>query len=299
MEIFEFESKTQQAQKLAKYLQETYAFDLNLNDLNAGLVKSARKIRYLKEHNLDTPTSETWVKENVIHQTYSLYIELSESINVKQFQNTQTVITPIKENEMANKNLSKLFESEIEKAQIVMAVRNEIVDKLQRDAEKMSNMKVDVLGPIVDRIKAEHGIEAAGAFNELTGTLLDQALNTLMDVKDKISTETLKLTGDVAGGTDMSADFALDAEAEELSGVPIDDIPSFDMETETEFTDDPDLEPLPAEREVKESYSRLGVDLESKTGNRGKKYFTSKEEMKTWLSENQSMIKKVHKIIKE
>lgn len=192
-----------------------------------------------------------------------------------------------------SKKLSKLFESEIEKAQIVMAVRNDIVDKLQRDAEKMGNMKIDILGPIVDRIKAEHGVDAAAAFRETVGSLLDQALTTLQDVQDKISTETLKLTGDVASTTDLASDFSLDASAEEMA-------PGFDFGGEESFSTEAP-EPLPAEREVKESVEpkkRIGIELTTKLGKSGKKFFESKEDMRQWITENREQIKEVHRVFR-
>lgn len=324
MELFEFESSTAQALAQIKQIKEKYALMINGSNLNALQERSSRKIRYLKENNLDKMSSVNWIKENVINQTVKLCSDLIDNQSliidpatgeIRDAEDTcscqnadpiaiepntnleptvisvtprsvQTDITiPNKGNIMKeSKTLSKLFESEIEKAQIVMAVRNDIVDKLQRDAEKMGNMKVDVLGPIVDRIKAEHGLEPASHFNEIVGTLLDQALSTLMDVKDKISTETLKLTGDVVDTPNMSADL----------GAVDEPIPEFDMPEEFG-----EFEPLPAEREVKESWTRLGVDLESTTGARGKKYFNSSDDMRTWLGENQHKIAKVHKIIKE
>lgn len=179
-----------------------------------------------------------------------------------------------------------LVESEIEKAQIVMAVNSEIVEKLQRDAEKIANMKVDVLGPVVDRIKAEHGIEPAEAFRDTVSNLIDQALNSVLQVKDQIYTETLKLTGDIASTPTVEADLGL--------GAPED----FEFD-DTFTTDDPlEAEPVPAEREVKESAKRLGFVVESKSGQSGEKYFTSPAAMRKWVIENQSKIKTIHSIIK-
>lgn len=185
------------------------------------------------------------------------------------------------------KHILALCESEIEKAQIVMAVNSEIVNKLQRDAEKVANMKVDVLGPIVDRIKAEHGLEAAEAFRDTVSGYIDQALDTLMQVKDKIYTETLKLTGDVSNAKSLESDLGISDEA-----AP-DDF-SFD---ETFSTDEP--EPVPVDREMKESYTKLGIVVESLKGTIGNKYFSSAKEMKKWVNENQSKIKTVHRVIKE
>ena len=99
--------------------------------------------------------------------------------------------------------LLRLTESEIERAEIVLATRNEIVDKLQRDAEKISNMKVDILSPLVDRVKAEHGLDAANKFRSAIEDELERALTTLLDVKDKISTHVLRLTGDISSAPDI------------------------------------------------------------------------------------------------
>lgn len=200
---------------------------------------------------------------------------------------------------MEKKTLKQLLESNMEKAEIVLAVKGEIVDKLQRQAEVINNMGVDVLGPLLDRIKAEHGVDAAAEFkNEISG-YLDTAVKTIMDVKDKISTETLKLTGDIAGGPDVA-----DLGAGDFDNVDIDaDTPSFDMEADAGLPDaadtlsDEDIEPVPVDREMKESVKKVGLVLESKSGKVGTKYFSNKAEMTSWLNENQSKIKKVLKKI--
>lgn len=199
------------------------------------------------------------------------------------------------------KTLKQLLESNMEKAEIVLAVKGEIVDKLQRQAEVINNMGVDVLGPLLDRIKAEHGVEAAAAFkNEISG-YLDTAVKTIMDVKDRISTETLKLTGDITGSPDVA-----DLGAGDFDNVDVEaETPSFDMEADAGLPDaadtlsDEDIEPVPSDREMKESIKKVGLVLESKSGKIGTKYFSNKQEMQTWLNENQSKIKKVlKKVIK-
>lgn len=181
-----------------------------------------------------------------------------------------------------------LQESNIEKAEIVLAVKGEIVDKLQRQAEVINNMGVDVLGPLLDRIKAEHGLESAESFRNNISGLLEHAVKTLMDVKDKISTETLKLTGDITSAPGISdigqEDVSLDV-----------DTPTFDFEADAELDDVTGGEPTPIERAMKESAQpkRIGIEVESTAGKRGRKFFESKAEMTTWLTENQNKIKRV------
>lgn len=202
--------------------------------------------------------------------------------------------------ESANKaeamSMIRLTESNIEKAEIVLAVKGEIVDKLQRQSEVINNMGVDVLGPLLDRIKAEHGVPAADSFRNNISGLLDHAVKTLMDVKDKISTETLKLTGDITSGPDVS----------ELGTDNLDvnvETPTFDLESDADFSDDFNdvdvTEPVPAERSMKESVKkRVGIKLESTKGTIGTKFFESKKEAEEWCSLNESKIKRIIQIIK-
>lgn len=190
-------------------------------------------------------------------------------------------------------HILKLVESEIEKAEIVLATRNEIVDKLQRDAEKISNMKVDILSPLVDRVKAEHGLDAADKFRESIEGKLDLLLTTIMDVKDQISTEVLRLTGDISSAPDIAGlgdtsdtgvgtGFDLSADAG-LGDVGIDDTLS--------------TEPVPDERGMKESASRgeYVAIVEGFDGTRGKKYKKTKEELDEWLDTNKSKIRTIIK----
>lgn len=184
----------------------------------------------------------------------------------------------------------KLNESNIEKAEIVLSVKGEIVDKLQRQSEVINNMGVDVLGPLLDRIKAEQGLDAAQNFSDSVRHLLQHAVTTLMDVKDKISTETLKLTGDITDGPAVS-----DIGSEDVDIDIAADTPTFDMGADADFEEDIISEPVPTEREMKESVkpTQIGIKMESVRGTVGTKFFKNKEEMKTWLSENEKKVKRV------
>ena len=182
----------------------------------------------------------------------------------------------------------KLNESNIEKG--------EIVDKLQRQSEVINNMGVDVLGPLLDRIKAEQGLDAAQNFSDSVRHLLQHAVTTLMDVKDKISTETLKLTGDITDGPAVS-----DIGSEDVDIDIAADTPTIDMGADADFEEDIISEPVPTEREMKESVkpTQIGIKMESVRGTVGTKFFKNKEEMKTWLSENEKKVKRVLGYVKK
>lgn len=189
----------------------------------------------------------------------------------------------------------KLTESNIEKLEIVLAIKSGIADKLQRAAEQLVNYSVDVLGPIVDRIKAEEGIEVAEAFQAKVKGILQQASDTVMQAKDQITNETLKLTGDVIDNPDV-ADIGDGADLDVNADVSA---PNFDMEADASFDDIE--EPVPTEREMKESiqYSQVGIKMESTKGSVGTKYFSSNEEAQQWLTENKSKVKKVLGFVKK
>lgn len=188
-------------------------------------------------------------------------------------------------------HLLKITESEIEKAEIVLATRNEIVDKLQRDAEKIANMKVDILSPLVDRVKAEHGLDAAERFRHSIESKLDNCLNVILQTKDEISTEVLKLTGDLSSAPDIGS----------LGTDESGDVDSFDIGDDAGLeslpTPEPDAttEPAPIERGFKESKDtrKYVAIVEGVDGSRGKKFAKTKKELTEWLNKNSHLIAKV------
>jgi len=192
--------------------------------------------------------------------------------------------------------LVKLVESELQKSEIVMGTRSEIVDKLQRDAEKIGNMKIDILGPLVTKVKAEYGVAKAEEFNRNVGEYLDQALTVIMDIKDKIDTETLKLSGDIDHTNDLGMDLGMDEDVPEMDfGDTFGDDDGLEAELDAEV----ESEVMPVGREEKmESVQKIGIVVESINGNIGKKMFNNKEEFAEWKKLHESKIKRVVKIIK-
>ncbi|AFA44408.1 hypothetical protein [Klebsiella phage phiKp_21] len=191
------------------------------------------------------------------------------------------------ENRVEALKFMQINESNIEKLEVVLAIKSGIADKLQRASEQLMNYSVDVLGPIVDRIKAEEGIEVAEEFQSRVKNILQHAADVVMDAKDQITNETLKLTGDVADNPDV-ADIGIDDD------LTVDEeTPTFDMESDASFDDIE--EPVPEDRAMKESvqYTQVGIKMESTKGTIGTKYFSTHKEAEKWLKENESKVKKV------
>ena len=143
-------------------------------------------------------------------------------------------------------------------------------------------------------------MDAANKFRSAIEDELERALTTLLDVKDKISTHVLRLTGDISSAPDISSignddavsdfDIASDAGLDDIAAQPVDAVPS----------DVPDIEPVPDERDMKESVNNKAfvVVVESVTNVVGKKYGPSEAALNQWLTENSKKIRSIKEPIK-
>lgn len=136
------------------------------------------------------------------------------------------------------KKLSKLFESEMEKAEIALAVRD-ISDKLQKVASDLSRTSVDDVPAIVERIKASHGVDAGNEFGSKVTEQINDLIKVVLDSKSAIDDQALVLSGDASSTeldvpNDMSGDDGeFDDEPEMDSDMSMDDEPDFDDEPES------------------------------------------------------------------
>jgi len=131
------------------------------------------------------------------------------------------------------KNLSKLFESEMEKAEIALAVRD-ISDKLQKVASDLSRTSVDDVPAIVERIKASHGVDAGNNFGTKVTEKINELIQVVLDSKSSVDDQALVLSGDASGDdlelpNDMSDDEGIfDDDPEMDSDMAMDDEPDFE-----------------------------------------------------------------------
>lgn len=127
---------------------------------------------------------------------------------------------------MNRDKITNLFESEIERAEIVLAIKD-ITDSLQKMASDLSRKSYDDLPYIVERIKASYGIKAGNTMEELIKQKLDEVANSLIDAKSEIDNKALVLSGDAASPdmevTDMESDEGFDEPEEVDVDVDIDD----------------------------------------------------------------------------
>lgn len=108
-------------------------------------------------------------------------------------------------------NLSKLMESELDKAELVLAAKG-ISDEIQSMAEKVAKLQVDDLMPLVDRLKEVFGQEMATTFNSSVDGTLSEMLDQLKQSKDSIENQANVLNGEGDMGYGDTTDMGFDAE---------------------------------------------------------------------------------------
>jgi len=147
--------------------------------------------------------------------------------------------------------IKMLCENEIKSTEMALATES-ISNELQSMVEKLTNIKVKDLADLVKKIKFDGDIQAGEDFNQSMTEKLDQAIQTLTEIKGNIDNEVVSLfNGEGVGGatedaatdfedSDMANDFGGDEEVPEFNP---DDEDSLDDSDEGE-SDDIDLDDI-------------------------------------------------------
>lgn len=152
--------------------------------------------------------------------------------------------------------IKTLCENEIKSTEMALCVES-IGNELQSMVEKLTNIKTKDLAELVKKIKFDGDIEAGESFNQSMSEKLDQAIQTLTEIKGSIDNEVVSLfNGEgVSGGegedmsndmdfedSDMASDFGGDEEVPEFNP---------DEEESDEESDDLDLSDIDLGDEVR------------------------------------------------
>ena len=155
--------------------------------------------------------------------------------------------------------IKMLCENEIKSTEMALATES-ISNELQSMVEKLTNIKVKDLAELVKKIKFDGDIQAGEDFNQSMTEKLDQAIQTLTEIKGNIDNEVVSLfngegVGDASEDastdfedSDMASDFGGDEEVPEFNPddeVSLDD--SDEDESEDISLDDIDLGDEPRE----------------------------------------------------
>jgi len=136
--------------------------------------------------------------------------------------------------------IKMLCENEIKSTEMALATEN-IGNELQSMVEKLTNIKTKDLAELVKKIKFDNDIEAGESFNQSMSEKLDQAIQTLTDIKGSIDNEVVSLfNGEGVSGNDDSdmsndVDFEDSDIADDFSGD--EEVPEFNPDEESSEED--------------------------------------------------------------
>ena len=140
--------------------------------------------------------------------------------------------------------IKMLCENEIKSTEIALATES-ISNEIQSMVEKLTNIKTKDLAELVKRIKFDGNIEEGEAFNQSMTEKLDQAIQSLTDIKGNIDNEVVSIfNGEgVSGDDSMDDDEQFDVDSLDDSDLASDfggddKVPEFDPDEED--TDDLD-----------------------------------------------------------
>nr|DAJ42580.1 MAG TPA: hypothetical protein [Caudoviricetes sp.] len=98
--------------------------------------------------------------------------------------------------------IQKLYEAEIQNTELALAVES-ISSDMQSMIEKLSNLKVKDLAELIKKLKFDGNVEGGEQLNQSIGDKIDQAIDTLSDIKSQIDNEIVRISqGDMSGDGD-------------------------------------------------------------------------------------------------
>lgn len=153
----------------------------------------------------------------------------------EEFARTQARLAEVRKlEESAQANaMSTLLENDLEQAELVLAAQD-IMHKLQNMAEDLAKMNAQDLFPLVDKMKATFGQEAAHGFEESAQDVITNAMNTVRHAKDELGNSIMRLEGKMPA-SDMAADANMNTGADMTD--PVDGGDSFDAGAEVSGDD--------------------------------------------------------------
>lgn len=172
---------------------------LDCSALTENEIKKVTKI--LEDYNLDNRTSfwfDTKTKEiidtNILNKDKSVFKlkKLSD-----YFENIGFDKIALSESITSKKNtIEKLYESEIDKAEIILATQL-IVDRLQKTIENLSSIIYEEVIPISDKIKVVFGKDTSNYWTDKVKNSLDNLVSQTIETKDvifKVNSELEKIS---------------------------------------------------------------------------------------------------------
>jgi hypothetical protein len=168
----------------------------------------------------------------------------------EEFARTQTALTRARKLEESARPtaLATLLENDLDQAELILAAQD-MMHKLQNMAEDLAKMNAQDLFPLVDKMKASFGQEAAHAFEATSQEAITGAMNAVRHAKDETGNSIMRLEGKIPAN-DMAASATPTAPTSDLAGDASGDVAGGDVDSAmddfggADAAAGPDSEPL-------------------------------------------------------
>lgn len=249
MFLQDFETTQSKFEKMQRYLKENHGYELDMSAMDVTKVADI----------ITSTTNKMKVTEDSTE--YTRLHMIAESLKLWTPAPIQSELTEY---------VSEAVDDEaVEGAKVILAAQ-EMNDELQKMVERVAEMQVQDLIPLVDAMKAELGMEQAEAFNNAADTALGGLLDTVKSTKEAVENAILGAQGQ-APAVDMEMPAAdIGADDVDMTGMDA-DAPDDDAFGGDDAAADADGEPEGRELKAESAdvFDTMLEELQSKVNENG------------------------------
>ena len=249
MFLQDFETTQSKFEKMQRYLKENHGYELDMSAMDVTKVADI----------ITSTTNKMKVTEDSTE--YTRLHMIAESLKLWTPAPIQSELTEY---------VSEAVDDEaVEGAKVILAAQ-EMNDELQKMVERVAEMQVQDLIPLVDAMKAELGMEQAEAFNNAADTALGGLLDTVKSTKEAVENAILGAQGQ-APAVDMGMPAAdIGADDVDMTGMDA-DAPDDDAFGGDDASADADGEPEGRELKAESAdvFDTMLEELQSKVNENG------------------------------
>ena len=249
MFLQDFETTQSKFEKMQRYLKENHGYELDMSAMDVTKVADI----------ITSTTNKMKVTEDSTE--YTRLHMIAESLKLWTPAPIQSELTEY---------VSEAVDDEaVEGAKVILAAQ-EMNDELKKMVERVAEMQVQDLIPLVDAMKAELGMEQAEAFNNAADTALGGLLDTVKSTKEAVENAILGAQGQ-APAVDMEMPAAdIGADDVDMTGMDA-DAPDDDAFGGDDAAADADGEPEGRELKAESAdvFDTMLEELQSKVNENG------------------------------
>jgi hypothetical protein len=203
------------ASKINEAIEQTFGQKLKLENYSLDQLEDARNRLRTQIHQYKQSSS---FNETIENESYIKSQWMLDAVNAEIAQREELTVTSNEDTQGKDMN-TQVKESATDKAGAVVAAKT-MVDRVSRWIEELAGMENDQLLDLGDTIRDEMGQEQAKAFLSSVAPAIQQALETLKQTRETLSSGVRSLTGEAQPEEMLGAEPAADDAAPDGFGEP-------------------------------------------------------------------------------